>query len=158
MKKITHIATASLALLSLLLLGQIAPVWAAVGIDPNLRPDYAAQGRTELADPNADPEDKYGTTAVNLFIGDVAVVLIQMAGVVAIYFIVSNALTYVKSFGRDEELQKAKKGLIWAIVGLIIIIVSYAIVQNVLKITLSVDESAVSGTSILNAETTPPPF
>ena len=78
-----------------------------------------------------------------------AVVLIQISGVIAIYFIVTNALTYVKSFGRDEELEKAKKGLIWAIAGLVIIIMSYAIVQNVLKITSSVDSSQVGGTNLI---------
>ena len=148
MKKILSLL-AALTILSGLWITQVAPALAAVGIDPSLRPDYAAQGRTELASPTADAEAKYGTQAVNLIIGDVAVVLIQISGVIAIYFIVTNALTYVKSFGRDEELEKAKKGLIWAIAGLVIIIMSYAIVQNVLKITSSVDSSQVGGTNLI---------
>lgn len=149
MKNILSFLASSL-LLSGLLLFHLMPAFAAVGIDPSLRPDYSAQGRVETATPNASPQDKYGTNAINLIIGDIAVVIIQISGVLAIYMIATNALFYVKSFGRDEEIQKAKKGLIWAIVGLIIIIVSYAIVQNVLEITLSVDESVVSGTNLFN--------
>jgi len=147
MKKITQLLL-SLSLLSSLLLAQAMPALAAVGIDPSLRPDYAAQGRTELNSATADADVKFGTKAINLIIGDIAVVLIQISGVLAIYFIVTNALTYVKSFGQDEEIQKAKKGLTWSIAGLVIIIVSYAIVQNIIKITLSVDESQVGGANL----------
>lgn len=142
MKKTITLLT-SLALLSGLVLTQIAPTFAAVGIDPSLKPDFAAETR----DPTASADVQFGTTGVNLIIGDIAIVLIQISGVLAIYFIVTNALTYVKSFGRDEEIQKAKKGLIWSIAGLVIIMVSYAIVQNVIKITLLTDV----GTNLLNS-------
>lgn len=36
---------------------------------------------------------------------------------------------YVTAYGADEQLQKAKKILIWSVVGLILVITSYAIVQ-----------------------------
>lgn len=126
--------------LGLLLLLSV-PALAAIGIDPDLRPEYAPGSRGEIANSDGTPDFKYGTSAVSLVIADIALVLIQISGVIAIYFIATNALTYVKSFGRDEELQKAKKGIIWALVGLVAIISAYAIVQNVIRITLTVDES-----------------
>lgn len=126
--------------LGLLLLLSV-PALAAIGIDPDLRPEYAPGSRLEIQTPDADVQDKYGTRAVSMIIADIALVLIQISGVIAIYFIVNSGLTYVKAFGRDEELQKAKKSMIWALVGLIVIISAYAIVQNVIRITLTVDES-----------------
>lgn len=36
---------------------------------------------------------------------------------------------YVTAYGNDEQLQKAKKILIWSVVGLILVISSFAIVQ-----------------------------
>ena len=36
---------------------------------------------------------------------------------------------YVTAFGNDEQLQKAKKILIWSVIGLILVIMSYTIVQ-----------------------------
>ncbi len=126
--------------LGLLLLLSV-PALAAIGIDPDLRPEYAPGSRAEIANPDATPETKYGTSAVSLVIADIALVLIQISGVIAIYFIVNSGLTYVKAFGREEELGKAKKGLIWALVGLVVIISAYAIVQNIIRITLTVDES-----------------
>jgi hypothetical protein len=146
MKRILTFLT-SLALLSGLLFTQVAPTFAAVTIDQSLKPDFAAETR----DPTASAEARFGTTGVNLIIGDIAVVLIQISGVLAIYFIVSNGLTYVKSFGRDEEIQQAKKGIIWSIAGLVIILTAYAIVQNVIKITLDTDVSEVGSTNLLNS-------
>lgn len=134
-----HLLRTLLPTLGLLLLFSV-PALAAIGIDPNLRPEYAPGSRAEI-DPDADIEAKYGTSAVSLVIADIALVLIQISGVIAIYFIATNALTYVKSFGREEELGKAKKGLTWALVGLVVIISAYAIVQNIIRITLTVDES-----------------
>jgi hypothetical protein len=36
---------------------------------------------------------------------------------------------YVTAYGNEEQLQKAKKILIWSVVGLLVVIASYAIVQ-----------------------------
>ena len=132
-----------LAMLSVHAIAAASPTLGAIGINPDLRPGYAPGSRGEMANPGANIEDKYGTQAVSQIIGDIALVFIQISGVIAIYFIVTSGLTYVKAFGREEELGKAKKGLIWSIVGLVVIISAYAIVQNVLRITLTVDESAI---------------
>lgn len=138
MKETLRNITPLLVLIGILSLTSIAG--AAVGIDPAFRPDYAPQTAGELSNPEG-AADNFTTKAVTQIIADFAVVLIQVAGSLSIYFVITNGLHLVKSFGKDEELQKAKKGLTWAIAGLVIVIVSYAIVQNVLRITLTVDSS-----------------
>lgn len=124
-----------------------ASAQAAVSIDGDLRPDYAPQGYSELFDPTSSAENKYGTTAINYVVADIAVVLLQVAGTLSIYFIVTSGFNYIKAFGREEELQGAKKGLTWAIVGLIVVILSYTIVQNIIRITLTVDQAPTAEAS-----------
>lgn len=119
----------------------LAPIsHAQVGIDPELRPEYSPQGWNEVYGGEMTDAEKYGPTAVSYILADIIVVMLQLAGVLAIYFIVTSGFNYVKAFGRDEEIQKAKKGLTWAIVGLLVVILSYAIVQNIIKIVLTVDQ------------------
>ncbi|EKD94018.1 MAG: hypothetical protein ACD_28C00005G0010 [uncultured bacterium] len=129
---------------------------AAVSINEEYRPTYAPQGYSEIYEENTDdPSKNFSDTSVNYIIADLAVVLLQLAGILTIYFIISNGFAYVRSFGRDEEIQKAKKGLTWAIVGLIVVLTSYAIVQNIFKITLSVDPESGSAPTTQSQSTTP---
>ena len=65
-------------------------------------------------------------------------------------FIESNKI------GLRKEIQKAKKGLTWAIIGLLVVLMSYAIVQNILKITLSVDTPTTTNTTTTTTPSTPP--
>ena len=143
MKKIITLILANFLIFGILMIG-IPAALAAVGISPDLRPEYAPQGREELANPEAPADDKFGVRSINFIIGDFVVVLLQIAGVLAVWFVTSSALGYVKAFGKDENMDKAKKGLIWSLAGLVIIIMAYAIVQNVLRIVLTTDESAIS--------------
>ncbi|MBT7703651.1 hypothetical protein HN748_05440, partial [Candidatus Peregrinibacteria bacterium] len=84
----------------------------------------------------------FSDRSITYIIADVAVVLLQIAGILAVFFIIMSGFNYIKAFGKEEEIQKAKKGMTWAIVGLIVVILSYAIVQNVIRISLSVDPDA----------------
>lgn len=119
---------------------------AAVAIDSSLRPEYAPQGYSEIYNSTGNPsqDELFSDGSITFIIADIAVVLIQMAGILAIFFLIVSGFNYIKSFGADEEIQKAKKGMTWALIGLIVVIMSYAIVQNVIRISLSVDPSAIA--------------
>lgn len=137
MKKI-KILLISLVLSSVLFLPQGGTLHAALSIPTDLHPEYAPEGWSEINNPTGTAEDKFGSDAVNWVIADIIVVLLQLAGVLAIFFIIYSGFKYVKAFGQEEEIQAAKKGLTWAILGLCLVILSYAIVQAVIRITLSV--------------------
>ncbi len=119
---------------------------AAYGIDADLRPDYAPQGYTEVYEDTGHTSTNFSDASITYIIADIAVVLLQIAGILAVFFIVLSGFNYIKAFGQEEEIAKAKKGMTWAIIGLIVVILSYAIVQNVLRITLTVDPSSSSST------------
>jgi hypothetical protein len=120
---------------------------AAFAIDDNLRPGDAPQGYIEVYQENSDASLNFSDASITYIIADIAVVLIQMAGILAIFFLIMSGFNYIKAFGQEEEIQKAKKGLTWALIGLVVVIMSYAIVQNVLRITLSVDPAEIEAAS-----------
>lgn len=64
-------------------------------------------------------------------------VLIGFAGVVTVFFFVWNAVVLVLSVGGAEEITKAKRGLTWAAVGLVLIIFAYVIVKSIIFVTYS---------------------
>ena len=83
--------------------------------------------------------DDYGAYTVTLILGDMVSGVLALVGVLAVYFLVSNALKYVSSFGQQDKLDQAKKGIFWAIGGLLVIILSYTIVRFVIRVVVTVD-------------------
>ncbi|HCW32792.1 MAG: hypothetical protein UT55_C0068G0004 [Candidatus Peregrinibacteria bacterium GW2011_GWE2_39_6] len=157
MKKIfQNLTLKCLTLIWLLLFLSPCLVQAATSIPSDLRPGYAPQGFEELYGGNSDPAQNFDDRSVTYILADIAVVLLQIAGVLTVYFIITNGFNYVKAFGQEEEIQKAKKGLTWAIIGLLVVLMSYAIVQNILKITLSVDTPTTTNTTTTTTPSTPP--
>jgi hypothetical protein len=63
-------------------------------------------------------------TIVNFFL--------YFLGFVATLMIIYGGVLYVTSAGNDENVQKAKKILLYAIVGIIVILLSFAIVNTVI--------------------------
>lgn len=64
-------------------------------------------------------------TIVNFFL--------YFLGFIATVMIIYGGVLYVTSAGNDENVQKAKKILMYAIVGIIIILLSFAIVNTVIS-------------------------
>lgn len=110
---------------------------AGVQIDPAFQPDNAptlgienrAAGYTEK---------NVRTSLTQQFIG----VVLGLAGIVAVYSILTNAFWMVASGGAEEKITQHKKGLMWALVGLILIILSYSIVRFIISIPFSADQAA----------------
>jgi cytochrome bd-type quinol oxidase subunit 2 len=73
-----------------------------------------------------------GNGGVNVF-NDLFVRIINgflgLAGLLAILIIVLNGLRYVTAGGNDEQTEKAKSGLLYSVVGLVIIFFAYVIVR-----------------------------
>lgn len=68
-------------------------------------------------------------------------ILFGVAGVIAIFFILLNGFWLTSSAGREEALTQHKKGLMWAVVGLMLVILSYAIVRFVISVPFKADEA-----------------
>jgi hypothetical protein len=98
---------------------------AAVQIVDDLKPGYAAE--IPLAVGNR-------AAPINVILQLIAGSLIYAAGPAAVLMIAIGGFRYVVSHGDTTQMEGAKKTIMWAIIGLLVIIVSYAIVTNIINI------------------------
>ena len=56
------------------------------------------------------------------------------AGLLAVVFIVYAGVLMIQAQGEDEDTEKGKKILTWAVLGLLLIMLSYAIVRMVVSV------------------------
>jgi hypothetical protein len=96
----------------------IAPVaYAQLGLDPGINPVASAtNNETDLK--------SMILTVVNYALG--------FLGLIAVIMIIYGGVTYVTSAGSDEAIKNAKKIIMYALIGLIIILLSFVLVNAVL--------------------------
>lgn len=114
---------------------------AVIQLDENLRPENLPS--YELPDEGTvdDNPETRATQSVILFVGSIVTQVLLFTGSIAIIFLIISGARYIFAFGKDEQIEKGKRGVFWSLMGLIIILLSYAIVQGVLQVILQVDES-----------------
>jgi len=100
---------------------------AAVQLPEEYRPQYAVNI------PVATYENPAQTG--NIILQLIAGSLIYVAGPLAVLMIAIGGFRYVIAHGEQSQIEEAKKNIVWAIIGLLVIIVSYAIVSNVITIS-----------------------
>lgn len=72
--------------------------------------------------------DVFGSGFLSAFLG--------LAAAASVVFIIVGGIQMHLAFGNEEALGKAKKTVIWAVVGLVVCILSVTIVQIITKIPL----------------------
>ena len=118
------------------LLISIAPMIAnaQVTMQSDLRPEYAVNitGGSNRA------------SVANIILQMIAGSLIYAAGPIAVLMIAFGGFRYVTSHGDQNQMEEAKKTIVWAVIGLIVIIISWAIVVNVTTL--------ISGTGLTGSD------
>ncbi len=74
-----------------------------------------------------------GTEAVSIVIGQIIKVILGLIGAIALLMFVYGGVMWLTSQGSEEKIEKGKKILIWAIVGLVVILTSYVAVSFVIN-------------------------
>jgi len=59
---------------------------------------------------------------------------LSIAGVVSLLLIIISGFRYITARGNEEQVSQARSGLLWAIIGLIVILLSYVIVVAAAKL------------------------
>ena len=67
-------------------------------------------------------------------------VLFSFAGIIALYFLMNNAWWLITAGGTEETLTQHKKGMMWAIVGLLLVILSYSIIRFIITVPFAAHE------------------
>lgn len=127
-----------LTILLTLSIGQLA--FAAVTIPDKYRPNNLPQ-TVEVG--------AYDSDTINAYLQFFAGKLIKIAGPLAVMMIVIAGVIMATSRGEDQ-LERAKKHITYAIIGLCVILVSYVIVQTVITIVLDVNSPSEN---VQNTET-----
>ncbi|MBN1494459.1 hypothetical protein JW911_01830 [Candidatus Peregrinibacteria bacterium] len=63
------------------------------------------------------------------FLPSITMTVIRIAIPLAVVFLIFGAVQFLTAYGSDEKLNIAKKTITWSLVGLVISLLSYAIVQ-----------------------------
>ena len=118
--------------------------FAAIQLNDDLRPDNLPTFDIIDEEDTPDPEnpETRATFTLILFVGNLVSQVLVFAGAVSMIFIIVAGINYVFAFGKDERIGNAKRGIYWALMGLITIIMSYAIVQGIVRIALLLDAEA----------------
>lgn len=114
---------------------------AAIQLDDNMRPESLPTFETQEG-VEGKPET-VATQTLIYYVGSLVAQVLLFTGAITILFLIWSGFNYITAFGKDEKIEKGKLGVFWSLVGLLIILLSYAIVQGVLQIVLQVDESAI---------------
>ncbi|MCX6734097.1 MAG: hypothetical protein NTX63_04810 [Candidatus Peregrinibacteria bacterium] len=75
----------------------------------------------------------YGVTVIIPFVTTFS---IGFAGTMAFVALVYGGVLYVSTFGDETQTGKAKKIIMWALIGLVLTMFSYAFVQIILKLKI----------------------
>lgn len=142
MKKIL-IALACIAIMG------VVSVPTAFAVPQALDPSFLPQGLPTLSGKTDETPLDADQSRIMLTQRIVDVVL-GTAGAVAAMFIVINGFYMITSAGNDEGVTKAKKGISWAIVGLLAIIFSYSIVTYVIKVTLLTNDPSADRSGVID--------
>ena len=137
------VATLSFGLIS-------APAMAATCPDNTLRPGESVGS---LAECNVEPDSGNG------LIGTIQVIInvvLTVLGLVAVIMIIFGGVQYTTSSGDATKVTKAKNTILYAVVGLIIALLAFAIVNFVLNNVFDGSGSSSSGTPSSSSSTTTP--
>lgn len=115
--------------------------FAAIQLDDTYKPDNLPSYDQQKATSDTNSETAATQTLI-LFVGGIISQVLLFIGGFTVIFVIIAGSKYIFAFGNDDRLGQAKRGLTWSIIGLVLVMLSYAIVRGVIKILISTDFSA----------------
>ena len=86
-----------------------------------------------LPDPKAGPNGSYELIDLFHIIGNVIEIALILVGVIAVIYLIMGGIKYITAKGDEEATGTAKATITYAIIGLVIAIAAYLVVQFVWK-------------------------
>lgn len=83
-----------------------------------------------------DPMPKSGTD-VNAVLGLVLKAALGLTGALSLYAFVQGGVTWLRSFGNPEKINKGMHSMLWAILGMLVVFLSYGLSRWVFKILVT---------------------
>lgn len=117
----------------LLIIGAIAAIIAPQMMLASSSNLVFADAKTQIESAVNEVGGSENKTDVRGFIGNIIKTMFFIVGVLAVIVIIFAGVTFVMSAGNSQTIQKAKTTIIYAVIGLIVSILSYAIVNFVVS-------------------------
>ena len=110
---------------------------AVVGVSLMLTPVLALAQFTQPSGAGSGLQDTFGgATNITQLILSIVNILLALAGLIAVLILIIGGFRYVTSFGNEEAVDKAKKMILNAIIGIVVIILSFVIVRIISNVAL----------------------
>ncbi len=106
---------------------------AAHAVDCNASTKNALQCGADSGSGQTNPDSSTASKSIDSTISTGLNLLSVAVGVVAVVMVSLAGFKYITSGGNEEKVKSAKKSLIYALVGLIVVVLAQVIVQFVLK-------------------------
>ncbi len=119
----------------------VSPALAAIQLPGDLKPNNLPVFVEPAEAISEDHPETAATQTLILFVGKMTSRVLIFAGAIAVFSLILSTTHYILAFGKDARITKGKNGMFWALIGLLIILLSYAIVQAILSLALQVDSS-----------------
>lgn len=119
----------SLVLSAVLVLGLSAVPLFAIATTVNAQ-DKAAQQIKKGVQQSGGDKNK---TSLPAFIENITNILLFLVGVIAVIAIVISGLRFVTANGNQDQISSARNGIIYAVIGIAVAIMAYAIVRFVVN-------------------------
>ena len=82
--------------------------------------------------PSPTPPTGVPTSSLSTMITTISNTILAIVGVVAVLFLILGGFQYITSAGNPEQIGKAKNTVLYAIIGIIVAILAYVIVNFVI--------------------------
>mgnify|MGYP001019427279 CR=1 FL=1 len=116
--------------MKVLLAGLLMVPVVALAVAPAANADYSLQGGADDAKGNGM---KDGVGDANSLVKDVVNIILWIVGILSVIMLVWGGIKYTTSAGDSNKVTSAKNTIIYAVIGLIIAILAYAIVNFVIE-------------------------
>lgn len=121
------------------------PVASAAGVQ--IDPSYHPQNAPTITGEAAETEKNLTVEQARVqFFARIINVILGIVGIIAVFSLINNAWWMTASAGQEEALTQHKKGLKWAVIGLILVILSYSIMRWIVSITWQAHETPTATT------------
>ena len=84
--------------------------------------------------PGGRPTEAGAETKINEILQFAINIVLYASGSVAVFFLVVGGVRYITSFGNQERMDGAKKTIKYAVIGLLTVILAYALVTNIINL------------------------
>lgn len=116
--------------MKVLLAGLLMVPVVTLAVAPAANADYSLQGGADDAKGNGM---KDGVGDANSLVKDVVNIILWIVGILSVIMLVWGGIKYTTSAGDSNKVTSAKNTIIYAVIGLIIAILAYAIVNFVIE-------------------------